>query len=245
MIFKKYRFFWIIGLVISISLACDLLSNLQEDLSGAGNSLGAIASQAEGMATLVDESSAAATARAFATQIGPAVRGTGNAIATQVEQKGFLQTAQAYVTQEAPHLEATGEALMTQMTNQEFIQTAQALATVGPSDLLATMQAIVTQVSPQNAPPNDIPLLPEVNVTTFFSTQTLVTYSTDLPYEDVISFYQTKMPEQGWAPLTSGFRFTDNFSVMRYDMDGREATITISENPLDQRTVVMIVITIK
>jgi hypothetical protein len=197
------------------------------------------------MATIVDESSAAATARAFVTQIGPAVRQTGDAIATQVEQKGYLQTAQAYVTQEAPHLEATGEALMTQVTNQEFVQTAQALTTVGPSELLATLQAVVTQVNPENAPPPDVPLIPEGNYTNFFSTKNLVTYSSELPYDEIVSFYQTKMPEEGWTTANDGNWHTDKFTVMRYEKDNREASVTISENPLDQRTVVLIIITNK
>ena len=96
------KLIWVLTALIGFSLACQSLSAIRDDYDQARGTVGSIATQAQqiitqaqGIATQFDESEAMATARALATEHGPAVISTGQALATQVADEGYLKTAEA------------------------------------------------------------------------------------------------------------------------------------------------------
>ena len=115
------KLIWVLTALIGFSLACQSLSAIRDDYDQARETVGSIATQAQqiitqaqGIATQFDESEAMATARALATEHGPAVISTGQALATQVADEGYLKTAEALVTQGSNELLPTLRALATQ-----------------------------------------------------------------------------------------------------------------------------------
>lgn len=115
------KLIWVLTTMIGLSLACQSINAIREDYDQARGTVGSIATQAkeiitqaEGIATQIDESDAVATGLALATEYGPAVVSTGEALATQVADEGYLMTAEALLTQGANELIPTIEAFATE-----------------------------------------------------------------------------------------------------------------------------------
>lgn len=214
---RTYKFAWL-AVVISFTLACNLITGLSEDIQGvrgtagaAATQVGALASQAQGLATSVEESGFLKTAQALATQEGAQFLATARALATRAEESGALETARAFATQEG-------------------------------SNLLATARAVATEGVSTGAAPYDIPVVDEDTLVNFFGSQGVVTYLTSIAYRDVVDFYKGEMPANDWEPASSGNVETDTIARLIFNKGAKSADLTITINPLDQKTLVTILI---
>lgn len=214
---RAYKFTWL-AVVLGFTLACNLITGLSEDVQGvrgtagaAATRVGALASQAQGLATSVEESGFLRTAQALATEEGGQFLSTARALATQAEERGYLETAQAFATEEG-------------------------------SNLLATARVLATDGVQAGAAPADIPVVPEQGLVNFFGSQSLVTYLTAMSYRDVIDFYKQEMLVHDWVPASSGNVETDSIARLTFSKPAKTADLTITINPLDQKTLVTILI---
>lgn len=103
-------------------LSCNFLNGLNQDYQEVRGTAQAIATQAEqiitqaqGIATEISESEVLATARAIATEQGPALVGTAEALATRAAEEGYLQTAEAFITSQPKEVLGTLQAITTQV----------------------------------------------------------------------------------------------------------------------------------
>ncbi len=209
---NRIKLLWALTILVGFSLACESLSAISRDYDEARSTAGAIVTQAKGIATQLGDSGTFGTARAFATEQGPAVVATGQAFATQAYEEGYLQTVEALVTQ-------------------------------GSSELLPTFQAIATQYLFPAPPPDDIPIITIGEVTNLFTNQATVSYFVDLDLPLVVDFYQNFMPELGWIDVTDENSILAEAAIMKFFKPERVATVTLTSNPLNQQTVVLITIT--
>ncbi|MGD2157258.1 MAG: hypothetical protein PVG32_10320 [Anaerolineales bacterium] len=163
------------------------------------------------------------TAKAVVTQ--------AKGLATQVDQVGVAKTAQAVATEfagEGDQILSTANALATQM-----------LAEGG--ELQATAQAIATQgLDSLGEVPQDIPLIEDREQ--FVVTQSVVSYLTPLDFDQVRDFYKSEMLTNGWSPILLTTIETENLTVLNFEKDDRETTVTLSTNPVNQNTAVVIVL---
>jgi len=207
-----------------ISLACSLFSGIAEKVDETKNT-------AVSVATDVQEGQALAeTAKAFVTEFSDSeMASTAIALATEVKNSGYLETAQAYITSEGP----------------SALETAQAFATEQGPGLIQTSQAFVTEMSQSsNEAPADIPIVTEEK-TMYFASEELVSYFTSLDFQSVLSFYKSEMPNNGWTKVDQGWVENSNSAVIYFDKSDRAVSITLSINPMDNSTIVMITITPK
>jgi hypothetical protein len=121
MLKNRFKILSLLTLLVGFSLACESLSAIQQDYTKTRETAKAIATQAgkiitqaKGIATQVGDSSAVGTARAIATEQGPAMIATGQAYATIAANEGYLQTAEALVTEGSGELLPTIQAAATQ-----------------------------------------------------------------------------------------------------------------------------------
>jgi len=155
--------------------------------------------------------SAAKTAQALAT--------AGQEIITQVEGSGIVQTA------EAMGLMETMQAAITDIPEES-------------SDIVATAQAVLTEGAYGEAPSN-IPLVGgEVN--DFFGSNSLVSYTTPMDLDDVVDFYRDAMPNYGWDTGDDTTVLTSTYAVLSFKNADQRCTITLSLNPLNGDTIVLI-----
>jgi hypothetical protein len=103
---KNIQWIWAFTLIIAASLGCNLFSRVGQDVQemkdtadAAVNQVKGIVTQAQGLATAIDESDFLQTAQAFATEQGPELLAQAQALATQAHESGYLQTAQAKATE--------------------------------------------------------------------------------------------------------------------------------------------------
>jgi uncharacterized protein YoxC len=168
------------------------------------------------------------TAQALGTQVeGLATEGgslidTVQAVAT--EHPGILETVKAIATQGAPILE-----------------TIQAVATNNPG-LIQTAKAIVTQGLGTGEPPSDIPIFNRDQAQNFFGTGQYITYFSTSDYPQILNFYKTEMPNNGWQYLQGASNEYANAAILHYSKDNRTAIVNLSLNPLNNTTVIMITI---
>ncbi len=209
---NRIKILWALTILVGFSLACESFSAISQDYDEARSTAGAIVTQAKGIATQLVDSDTFGTARAFATEQGPAVVATGQAFATQAYEGGYLQTVEALVTQ-------------------------------GSSELLPTFQAIATQYLFPAPPPDDIPIITIGEVTNLFTNQATVSYFVDLDLPLVVDFYQDLMPELGWIDVSDENSILAEAAIMKFFKPERVATVTLTSNPLNQQTVVLITIT--
>jgi hypothetical protein len=73
--------------------------------------------------------------------------------------------------------------------------------------------------------PDDIPVVD--NPQDLFTTADAVTYTTDLPFDEVLEFYQTEMAAAGWEEIQEPITFGDS-AVLNYARGDRVASVTIS-----------------
>jgi hypothetical protein len=218
-----------------VSLACNAARRVQEGVGEARQT-----AQAPGT-DIGQGRDLLSTAQAVGTAVsGSDLLGTLQAAATQVDESGAVLTAQAFATQEGSQLLATAQAFATQQ-GPGLEQTAQALATGGPG-LIETIQAAATQIPlPAGEPPPDIPMM-QGERTDLITTAGLITYSTPAAFAEVVSFYKTQMPAQGWALDSSETLELDDEVILSYNKVDRSATVNITPSLFGSGTVVVITI---
>lgn len=216
----NWRKFYPLGLILLLllaSLACNLVSQIDQ----ARENVQSIATEVQQGRDFL------ATSRAIATAVGGSgLVQTAQAMATEFEDSGFLETAQAYATEQGPALIATAQALATEQ-GPGFRETAQALA---------TRAALALEKAPE-----DIPVVEGERQNIIASSQ-LVSYFTPLGLQQVVDFYRTQMPVNGWAASEQGTVVTENTATLNYTKDDRFALVNLTVNPLDNQTIVVITI---
>lgn len=166
---------------------------------------------------------------------------TANALRTDVSGivnagGGLIKTAQAIATQHPSVLE-TVKAIATK--GAPVLSTIQAVATYNPG-LVQTAQAILNKEVPTGEPPSDIPILYRDQTQNFFGASQYILYTSPTPYSQVLEFYKTEMPNNGWQFLESESHEYANAAQLNYSKDIRTSTINLSLNPLNNTTVVVI-----
>lgn len=207
--------------ILFLSLACNLISNLQEGLEGIKSTAVSIATEAKGGQEML------ATGQAIATQLAESqLAETAKAIATELGQSGAVETLQAMVTEQVPHLSETLQAFLTQEAPL----------------LEETAKALLEQDTPiAPTTPSDIPII-EGKKENLIITKSTISYLVALQYSDVVSYYKREMPQNGWSYQADKSTELQNASVLNYKKDNRIATISINLNPTNQKTIVTIVI---
>jgi hypothetical protein len=213
---KLYRSAWLGTLLLAVTLACNLLSGISEDVRGARDTAQAIATQARGL--------------------GDQAQGLATAFDSGVE------TLQAFATEEAPQVLETGQALLTEASERGLLETAQARITEDGSQFLATLEAVATQGFSTTEGPEDIPVVDESTVSDFYASDFLVSYFSSLDYSTVLEFYKQEMPENGWTEVQEGTLETESAAVLKFEKDDRTATVTLSGDAQGQQTAVQILV---
>jgi hypothetical protein len=171
-------------------------------------------------------SSAKLTAQVLETDVSGVVSAGGGLIKTaqslETEHPGILGTAKAVITEGAP-----------------FLGTVEAVATDNPG-LVQTAQAVIQDEIPTGEPPTDIPLMDRTHAQDFVGFSQYIFFITPNQYQDVLSFYQTEMPNNGWQYLESESHVYANAAELVFTKDNRTATVNLSINPLNNTTAVVI-----
>lgn len=161
--------------------------------------------------------SAAKTAQALAT--------AGQEIITQVEGSGIMQTA---------------EAMATKVEESGIKETIQVVVTEQGSNVKATVDVVLTQGSYGQAPSNIPQMYGEVN--DFFASDSLISYTTPMALPEVANFYKSQMPAYGWFTSDEATQETSNYALIAFQNNNQRALITLSLNPLNKHTIVIITI---
>ncbi len=220
MTFQKIRFALVIVTLLIATLACQLVSEIGETKA----TVESVATEAKEGLNIIG------TARALVTEVGGSeMIQTAQALATEVGESGVLQTAIAVATQEGPSV----------------IETAKAVATQEGPGLQETAKAAMTQIagSMDEAPP-DIPIV-NGETDNFLGNEFMVSYMTPLSLPEGVEFYKNQMPVMGWTFVDKGTVETENMAALNYEKPDRAAAITLQVNPLDERTIVLILISEK
>ena len=230
--FRNFRNVWLIMILLSTTLACQLVSKIGETRE----KVEAAATDAKaGLNTL-------GTARALVTQVGSsAMLKTAQALATEVGESGLLQTAIAVATEEGPSAIETAKAFATQ-EGPSLQETAKAFATQEGPGLEKTAEAALTQIAgSMGEPPDDIPII-EGEKENLITGEFAVSYSISMSIEDVANFYKSEMPKEGWRLVEQGHLESESMVALNYEKQGRSAGITIITSPINQQTLVFILI---
>lgn len=212
---ELFRYAWLGTLLVAVTVACNLLTNISEDVQGARDTAEAIATQARGL--------------------GDQAQGFATAFDSSIE------TLQAFATEEAPGVLETGRALLTEAAERGLLETGQARLTQDGSSLLATIEAVATQGLSTSEGPEDIPIVDRAYVSDFFASDFVVSYFASLDYPTMLAFYKQEMPANGWQAVADGTIESENAAVLRYVKDDRSATITLS-GAQSQRTAVQVLV---
>ncbi|GAB4472792.1 MAG: hypothetical protein Kow0088_07650 [Anaerolineales bacterium] len=206
------------ALLFFLSIACNLISSLSQEVEEVKSTVASVATDAL-------EQQPLATVHAVATQLAEShLAETAKAIATQASQSGALETIQAITTEQAPGL----------------VETMQAFLTQEAPALEETAQALLTQIPPISPlPAEDIPII-EGEKENLVTTQSTISYLVAVPFADVLSFYKQEMPQNGWTIQESISQVQENSALLNYTKGNRIASISISFNPANQKTIVVI-----
>jgi hypothetical protein len=170
-----------------------------------------------------------------AAEVGSDVEKAQATVQTGLEEgQQAVQTLQAVATQGAPML-ATAQAFATQ--NAPLIATAQAIATEKGPEALETAQAAATQFAFGDLP-EDIPVVDRNTLTSFISSNVLVSFTTTLSFADVVDFYKQNMPNNDWSAVKLGSYQTNSSALLVYEKSDGKATVTI--NVVEGKVVVAI-----
>lgn len=166
------------------------------------------------------------TAQALRTEVGGIITVGGSLIKTaqalETQHPGILETVKAFATQAAP-----------------IISTIQAVSTYNPG-LVQTAKVIVNQEIPTGEVPSDIPIINRDQAGNYFGSSQYIFYTIPTEYIQVLDFYKTEMPGNGWLYLDGDSHEYANAAQLNYYKDIRTATINLSLNPLNNTTVVVI-----
>ena len=75
-----------------------------------------------------------------------------------------------------------------------------------------------------------------------FTSDILVSFTTTLPFADILTFYQEEMIANGWSQLDDETIISGNSALLNFQMVGQKAVVTISETQDGPRTVVQIIL---
>lgn len=232
---NDYRYAWLFVVLLSTTLACQLVSRIRETRD-----------KVEGVATDVKAGeNMLGTARALVTKVGSSeMLKTAQALATEVGESGFLKTAIAVATEEGPSALATAKAFATQ-EGPALEATAKAFATQEGPGLQKTAQAAMTQAAgAMGKPPDDIPIVAGT-VEDLLTGEFVVSYTVPMSIQDVADFYKKEMPANGWNVVEQGNLESDSLIALNYAKTGRAAAVTITTNPVNKKAVVFILISEK
>lgn len=218
---KPTRHRYLLGLILLVllSIGCAVFSGITERVTRTRE-------RVESAATSIEQ--------------GRELLNTAQSVATEIQGNEMVQTLRAVATEEGPRAAATLRAFATDEL-PGLQATAESLAsTQGPS-LLATARAAATRVaSSVGEIPADIPLMEDA--TGLFSTSSLVSYQSPTPLLQVEAFYKEAMPLYGWAELSKEEMAAEGSSLLFYSKDTRRANIILTTNPVDQSTVVLVIV---
>jgi hypothetical protein len=148
------------------------------------------------------------------------------------------------ITQNVSGVKDTAQAVVTQA--QGFVTQAQGLATEAEeaeqSGFLETAQVFATEGFSMGETPTDIPVMDPEQARDFFGSKDVVSYTTENEFQSVLDFYKTQMPENGWNEIPDESSESENVAVLKFEKSDRTATVTLTVNPSDQSTFVMILI---
>jgi hypothetical protein len=160
------------------------------------------------------------TAQAMLTQVDSSdILGTARAVETEIGASGLLETAVAAATQEGPSM----------------LETAQAFATQEGPGLQETAKAAMGE------PPADIPII-EGEKDNIVTGEFLVSYEIPMSLQDVAEFYKAEMPANGWSKVEQGWIESETIAALNYEKSDRTAAITLNINPVNRKTLVVILI---
>jgi hypothetical protein len=150
------------------------------------------------------------------------------------EAKEGIETVQSALTEfPVDELMETAEAMATEMPVEDILGTVEVLGTempVLPEGIAETAAAGGLPVplpgeGEDNLPP-DIPIVKERN-DDLFANKDLVSYTTSLPFDTVLDFYQAEMLNNGWQPGEGEPVITPQTAVLNYAKPQRDAMVTI------------------
>lgn len=230
---KKFRIISLFILLTLSAIACQTISGIGQSINDTKATAASVVTDVQSFAT--EGSKLVGTVQAYATE-NPGIVDTAKAVITQAPN--LLKTGEAFAT-DNPGIAQTAQSIITQAP--ELIGTVEAFATDNP-EVVETVKAIATQGLTPGNKPEDIPLYPEDQMNNFFSTQDMVSYSTATSFKDVVDFYKREMLTDGWTSESAGNVETDSTVILNYQKDSRKAIVTISINPADSQTLVLVVI---
>ena len=217
---KPFRFLWVLVVLTTSALACNLFSQVT-------SRAGEVQDTAQALATGIGEGpDLPATAKAALTADGSRLLSTALSLATE-QGPQFLETAQAFAAQEGAGLIETAQSLATEK-GPMVKETAQAFATEQGPEIAATAKALATQIAAETPQvPADIPLVEgeRENLTALLG---MVAYHTPVPYDEVLAFYLAEMPANGWELASEGTYQIPNTAVLNYQKIDRKATVSLS-----------------
>ena len=108
---------------------------------------------------------------------------------------------------------------------------------------MPTFQAVATQYLFPAPPPEDVPIISPGDVSNLFTNQATVSYYVDLELPAVVTYYRNTMPQYGWTDVSDEKSIRDEAAVMKFFKPDRVASITLTANPLNRQTIVLITIT--
>ena len=219
MTYERYRLILVITILLGVGLACESFSALRNDYTQVRSTAESIATQADKIIT------------------------QAKGLATAISEDDVLATVKSIATQQGPGLMITGQTLATQAAEDGYLQTVEALVTQGPRDLVPTFQAVATQYLFPAPPPDDIPIISEGEVSSLFTNQATISYYVNLPLSSVINYYRDLMPDDGWTDVSDESAIRDVAAVLKFFKPDRVASVTLTTNPLNQQTIVLITIT--
>lgn len=215
---NRYKILLLLTMLVGIGLACESLSAIQQDYTETRGTAEAIATQANKIIT------------------------QAKGIATQVSDSSAVGTARALATEQGPSLIATGQAYATIAADEGYLQTAEALVTQGSGELLPTIEAAATQYLFPGAPPDDVPVFKGGDVTNLLTNQSTISYMVDISVPELVEFYQEEMPALEWSDVSEDGLIREQAAVLRFSKPDRVATVTLTTDPIIQKTVVFIAI---
>lgn len=247
---NSVRLLWLMVLPLLLLLSCSTISNITDRAgevretamilaTGAQEGRDLIATGQSAISTLED-SAAAQTLQALATERGPAIQATVEAFATE-QGPAVRDTAIAFATQQGPALRETAVAFATQ-EGPGLRETLSSMATNEIPGLAGTVEAAATQLAAGGGErPADIPI-PEDAEDNLISAQNLVSFTTALSQQEVQDFYALELPANGWTLVEEDTVTLGSASIYHYVKGERGARLTISPVPGGTGTAVIILI---
>ncbi len=218
----KFRYLWLISVLVVTVFACSIFRGVQEGVDTAKSTVESVRTEVQKGRDLVG------TARAITTQVGGSgMIKTVQALATQADESGLLATGQALATEQGPGL----------------IETVLAVATQEGPAMLETAQAYITQSAPGNAP-EDIPVI-EGQKEMFYQSPVLVSYIVTVPYAQAVEFYKNQMPANGWSKVEQDWVETEMLSNLQFEKNDRKASVLLTSAPGEGKATVVITISPK